>query len=34
MSGFLALEDGSVFHGSSVGAEGVASGEAVFTTGM
>ena len=34
MSGFLALEDGSVFRGSSVGAEGFALGEAVFTTAM
>ncbi|HVA31969.1 MAG TPA: glutamine-hydrolyzing carbamoyl-phosphate synthase small subunit [Gaiellaceae bacterium] len=34
MKGFLALEDGTVFRGDSVGAEGVASGEAVFTTGM
>ena len=34
MTGFLVLEDGSVFHGQSVGAEGFAAGEAVFTTGM
>ena len=34
MSGFLALEDGSVFRGDSVGAEGFAVGEAVFTTAM
>ena len=34
MTGFLALEDGTVFHGESVGAEGFACGEAVFTTGM
>jgi carbamoyl-phosphate synthase small subunit len=34
MSGFLALEDGTVFRGQSVGAEGVAYGEAVFTTAM
>ena len=34
MTGFLALEDGTVFDGSSVGAEGTALGEAVFTTGM
>ena len=34
MSGFLALEDGTVFRGESVGAEGVAFGEAVFTTAM
>ena len=30
----LALEDGSVFRGESVGAEGTVRGEAVFTTGM
>ena len=34
MTGFLALEDGTVFHGESVGAPGVAFGEAVFTTAM
>ncbi len=34
MTGFLALEDGTVFRGESVGAEGAAAGEAVFTTGM
>ena len=34
MSGFLALEDGTVFRGRAVGAEGVASGEAVFATAM
>jgi len=34
MSGFLALEDGTVFRGQSVGTEGVAYGEAVFTTAM
>jgi len=34
MTGFLALEDGSVFRGESVGAEGTAFGEAVFTTSM
>ena len=34
MSGFLALEDGTVFSGESVGAEGFAFGEAVFTTAM
>jgi carbamoyl-phosphate synthase small subunit len=33
-TGFLALADGTVFAGESVGADGVASGEAVFTTGM
>ncbi len=30
----LALEDGSVFHGSAFGAEGESFGEAVFNTGM
>jgi carbamoyl-phosphate synthase small subunit len=34
MKGILALEDGTVFRGDSVGAEGLAAGEAVFTTGM
>jgi carbamoyl-phosphate synthase small subunit len=34
MSAFLALEDGAVFRGESVGAEGTAFGEAVFTTAM
>ncbi len=34
MSAFLALEDGTFFHGESVGADGVAFGEAVFTTAM
>jgi len=34
MSGFLVLEDGSVFRGRSVGALGIAHGEAVFTTAM
>src|SRR3989475_6778296 len=34
MSGFLALEDGTVFRGDSVGADGFAVGEAVFTTAM
>ena len=34
MSGFLALEDGTVFRGESVGARGFACGEAVFTTAM
>src|SRR6266511_2379160 len=34
MSGFLALEDGTVFRGESVAAEGFAVGEAVFTTAM
>jgi hypothetical protein len=31
MTGFLALEDGTVFRGESVGAEGFAFGEAVFS---
>ena len=34
MSAFLALEDGTIFRGESVGAPGVAFGEAVFTTAM
>jgi carbamoyl-phosphate synthase small subunit len=34
MSGFLLLEDGSLFKGRSVGAPGIAFGEAVFTTAM
>ena len=34
MSGFLVLEDGAVFRGEAVGAEGFAFGEAVFTTSM
>jgi carbamoyl-phosphate synthase small subunit len=33
-AGYLVLEDGAVFRGNSVGAEGVAFGEAVFTTAM
>ena len=33
-TGFLALEDGTIFRGESVGADGVAFGEAVFTTAM
>jgi carbamoyl-phosphate synthase small subunit len=32
--GYLLLEDGTVFHGRSVGAPGAAFGEAVFTTAM
>ena len=32
--GYLLLEDGAVFRGRSVGADGHAFGEAVFTTGM
>jgi carbamoyl-phosphate synthase small subunit len=34
VSGFLVLEDGTVFRGRSVGALGIAYGEAVFTTAM
>jgi carbamoyl-phosphate synthase small subunit len=34
MTGVLVLEDGTVFRGESVGAEGFAFGEAVFTTAM
>jgi len=34
LSGFLVLEDGEVFRGDSVGAEGFAFGEAVFATAM
>jgi carbamoyl-phosphate synthase small subunit len=34
VTGFLALEDGSVFRGDSVGSHGFACGEAVFTTAM
>ena len=34
MTGHLVLEDGTVFTGTSVGAEGFAFGEAVFTTSM
>ena len=34
MRAYLALEDGTIFRGESVGAEGVAFGEAVFTTAM
>jgi carbamoyl-phosphate synthase small subunit len=34
VSGFLALENGTVFRGDSVGAPGFAFGEAVFTTAM
>src|SRR5690606_30228379 len=30
----LALEDGSIFKGISIGAEGVSSGEVVFNTSM
>jgi carbamoyl-phosphate synthase small subunit len=34
VTGFLVLEDGSVFSGESVGAPGFSFGEAVFTTAM
>jgi carbamoyl-phosphate synthase small subunit len=34
MNGYVVLEDGTVFRGRSVGAPGVAFGEAVFTTAM
>jgi len=34
VNGFVALADGSVWHGESVGAAGATCGEAVFTTGM
>jgi carbamoyl-phosphate synthase small subunit len=34
LNGFLLLEDGTVFRGESVGADGYAFGEAVFTTAM
>jgi len=34
VTGLFALEDGTVFRGASVGADGLAAGEAVFTTGM
>jgi carbamoyl-phosphate synthase small subunit len=34
MRGYLLLEDGTVFAGESVAAEGMAFGEAVFTTAM
>ena len=34
MTGFLALEDGTVFRGESVAAPGSAFGEAVFATAM
>jgi carbamoyl-phosphate synthase small subunit len=34
VTGFLCLEDGAVFRGASVGADGFACGEAVFTTAM
>jgi carbamoyl-phosphate synthase small subunit len=34
VTGFIALEDGTVFRGESVAADGFAFGEAVFTTAM
>ena len=34
MTGFVVLEDGATFRGESVGAQGYALGEAVFTTAM
>ncbi|HEY3184936.1 MAG TPA: glutamine-hydrolyzing carbamoyl-phosphate synthase small subunit [Gaiellaceae bacterium] len=34
MSGFLVLEDGTVFRGERVGGDGFAFGEAVFTTAL
>ena len=34
MSAFLLLEDGERFDGDAVGADGTATGEVVFTTGM
>ncbi len=34
MTGWLLLEDGTVFRGRSVGADGIAYGEAVFATAM
>ena len=34
MEAILALEDGTVFHGSAAGAEGEARGEVVFNTAM
>jgi carbamoyl-phosphate synthase small subunit len=34
MNGFVALADGTVWRGESVGADGSTCGEAVFTTGM
>ncbi|MCB1727297.1 MAG: carbamoyl-phosphate synthase small subunit, partial [Gammaproteobacteria bacterium] len=33
-SAILVLEDGSVFHGRSIGAEGQTVGEVVFNTAM
>jgi carbamoyl-phosphate synthase small subunit len=34
VTGFVALEDGTIFRGESVGAEGFSFGEAVFATAM
>jgi carbamoyl-phosphate synthase small subunit len=34
VTGFIVLEDGTVFRGRSVGVSGIAFGEAVFTTAM
>ena len=34
MKAVLALEDGTWFQGTAVGAEGVATGEVVFNTGL
>lgn len=34
MPALLALEDGSVFHGSSIGIDGISVGEVVFNTAM
>ena len=34
MKAVLALEDGTIFHGASAGAEGDTSGEVVFNTGL
>ena len=34
MKAFLILADGTVFEGTSIGAEGTTTGETVFTTGM
>ena len=30
----LALQDGTLFHGSAIGADGIAFGEVVFNTAM
>ena len=34
MKAVLALEDGTMFHGESIGAQGTCIGEIVFSTGM